>query len=95
MPKAKKIPTDPPMAVEPVRVSFNFGCHLLGMSRSQGYKEVRAGTLRPVKIGNKTLLTMTEIKRRSAIDDPVNQPLKIFAETAAQAEVASATEAAS
>jgi hypothetical protein len=77
MPKAKKIPTDPPIAVEPVRVSFNLGCHLLGMSRSQGYKEVKAGTLRPVKVGNRNALTMTEIRRRSAMDDPVNEPLTL------------------
>jgi len=40
-------------------------CYTLGISRSQLYKLVAVGDIRPVKIGSRTLFTGREIERFS------------------------------
>jgi len=48
-------------------------CHTLGISRSQLYKLVSVGDIRPVKIGSRTLFTNREIERFS--DDLLGPPM--------------------
>lgn len=48
-------------------------CFTLGISRSQLYKLVSVGDIRPVKIGSRTLFTDREIERFS--DDLLGPPM--------------------
>ena len=79
MPKTKspKLAAEPRPSVEPLRVSIPMAAYLVGESRSRLYTQIRAGKLRVVKEGTKTLVTMTELRRYVAATDPVNQPLEV------------------
>jgi len=48
-------------------------CYTLGISRSQLYKLVSVGDIRPIKIGSRTLFTDREIERFS--DDLLGPPM--------------------
>jgi excisionase family DNA binding protein len=50
------------MAIEPLRVGVQEAARIIGVSRSVIYKHMRAGTLRAVKDGARTLFTMTELR---------------------------------
>ena len=50
------------MAIEPLRVSVEEAARIIGVSRSVIYKHMKAGTLRAVKDGSRTLFTMTELR---------------------------------
>ena len=49
-------------AIEPLRVSVEEAARIIGVSRSVIYKHMKAGTLRAVKDGARTLFTMTELR---------------------------------
>jgi excisionase family DNA binding protein len=51
------------IAIEPLRVSVEEAARIIGVSRSVIYKHIKAGTLRAVKDGARTLFTMTELRR--------------------------------
>jgi excisionase family DNA binding protein len=51
------------IAIEPLRVSVEEAARIIGVSRSVIYKHMKAGTLRAVKDGARTLFTMTELRR--------------------------------
>jgi excisionase family DNA binding protein len=50
------------MAIEPLRVGVEEAARIIGISRSVIYKHMKAGTLRAVKDGSRTLFTMTELR---------------------------------
>jgi excisionase family DNA binding protein len=50
------------MAIEPLRVGVEEAARIIGVSRSVIYKHLKAGTLRAVKDGSRTLFTMTELR---------------------------------
>jgi excisionase family DNA binding protein len=50
------------MAIEPLRVGVEEAARIIGVSRSVIYKHMKAGTLRAVKDGSRTLFTMTELR---------------------------------
>jgi excisionase family DNA binding protein len=50
------------MAIEPLRVGVEEASRIIGVSRSVIYKHMKAGTLRAVKDGSRTLFTMTELR---------------------------------
>jgi excisionase family DNA binding protein len=50
------------MAIEALRVSVEEAARIIGVSRSVIYKHMKAGTLRAVKDGSRTLFTMTELR---------------------------------
>ena len=50
------------MAIEPLRVSVEEAAPIIGVSRSVIYKHMKAGRLRAVKDGSRTLFTMTELR---------------------------------
>jgi excisionase family DNA binding protein len=50
------------MTIEPLRVSVEEAARIIGVSRSVIYKHMKAGTLRAVKDGTRTLFTMTELR---------------------------------
>jgi len=53
--------------------SVTEACYTLGISRSQLYKLVSVGDIRPIKIGSRTLFTDREIERFS--DDLLGPPM--------------------
>ncbi len=67
---AKKRSLEAPVYVEPLRVSIRQATQIVGESRSRLYCQIKAGKLRPVKAGAKTLFTMTELRRYVAASDP-------------------------
>ena len=50
------------MAIEPLRVSVEEAARIIGVSRSVIYKHMKAGTLRAMKDGSRTLFTMAELR---------------------------------
>ena len=50
------------MAIEPLRVGVEEAARIIGISRSVIYKNMKAGTLRAVKDGSRTLFTMAELR---------------------------------
>ena len=60
------------MAIEPLRVSVEEAARIIGVSRSVIYKHMKAGTLRAVKDGARTLFTMTELRAYVARTDSIH-----------------------
>ena len=56
--------------IEPLRVDIPEAARILGVSRSRIYLHIRDGSLRSVKEGGRTLLTMTELRAYVARTDP-------------------------
>jgi hypothetical protein len=84
MPPRKRVLSAEPIAyVEPLRVSIPMATQLVGESRSRLYQKIRAGELRTVKEGSKTLITMSELRRYVAATDPATTPLESRATGAA------------
>jgi excisionase family DNA binding protein len=50
------------MAIEPIRVGVEEAARIIVVNRSGTYKHMKAGTLRAVKDGSRTLFTMTELR---------------------------------
>lgn len=65
-------PSPKATAIEPLRVGVNEAARILGISRATLYKHLKAGTLRAVKDGKRTLLTMAELRAYVSESEPTN-----------------------
>jgi excisionase family DNA binding protein len=48
---------------EPLRVGVNEAARIIGVSRSRLYQHIKAGSIRSMKDGGRTLLSMAELRR--------------------------------
>jgi excisionase family DNA binding protein len=55
---------------EPLRVGIPEAARLLGVSRARLYEHMKAGAIRSVKDGARTLFTMAELRAFVARNDP-------------------------
>jgi excisionase family DNA binding protein len=52
-----------PGTIEPLRVSVNNACSMLGISRTTIYRHAREGLLKITRDGGRSFISMTELKR--------------------------------
>lgn len=57
------------LTVEPLRVSIPDAAQILGVSRAHLYRHIKAGDIKTVKDGERTLFTMAELRAYVARND--------------------------
>lgn len=65
------------LTVEPLRVGVVDAARLIGVGRTRMYEHIKAGAIRTVKDGDRTLITMEELRgfvARSAGSEQQRQP---------------------